>query len=195
MYILINFGKISRFNYHIELFNIFELMINNAVFSLLSEGKANHVRISEVQFEQLNRILTASSATQRTEWIHEAFNQLQKSLQMEQPLMDYINLYKGELIQRVNNAATIGSFEMLIIREIKGHEKSIVFKLNENDRMSAIQMRSFLDHILQSDNTEEKVQLIRTHFVSLHDYLDLFQAGCLFNGDYEALLIHLKTLN
>lgn len=39
MYVLANFGRICHFNYRIELFNIFELMINNAVFSLLSGAK------------------------------------------------------------------------------------------------------------------------------------------------------------
>ncbi|MEC0698030.1 DUF6179 domain-containing protein [Bacillus haynesii] len=58
MYVLTNFGRICRFNYRIELFNIFELMINNAVFSLLSGGEANQVRISEVQYDRLSRLLS-----------------------------------------------------------------------------------------------------------------------------------------
>ncbi|WP_339184902.1 DUF6179 domain-containing protein [Oceanobacillus sp. FSL W7-1293] len=187
MYVLINYGKISRFQYQIELFNIFELMINNAVFSLLSGGKPDNVRLSKVQFEQLNRKLINSPAEQRTKLIHEAVNQLQKSLHTEQALTDYINLYRDELMQRVNHAAKIGSFEKLIIREIKETEKTMEFKLNENDRMSDMDLRSLVDRILEIDNTEEKVQLIRNNFVSLHDYLDLLQAECLFNGDYEAL--------
>ncbi|MCY8281490.1 DUF6179 domain-containing protein, partial [Bacillus inaquosorum] len=54
MYVLTNFGRICRFNYRIELFNIFELMINNAVFSLISGSGANQVRISEVQYDRLS---------------------------------------------------------------------------------------------------------------------------------------------
>ncbi|GGP15921.1 DUF6179 domain-containing protein [Oceanobacillus neutriphilus] len=187
MFVLINFGKISRFNYQIELFNMFELMINNAVFSLLSGGKPDNVRISGIQFEQLNRMLTAAPADQRTKLIHQALDQLQKTLQTNQALIDYIDLYRGEFVQRVNNAAKIGSFETLIIREIKEHEKTMVFKLDENDRKSDIQMRSLVDRILEISNSEEKALFIRRHFVSLHDYLDLLHAGCLFNGDYEAL--------
>ncbi|WP_339282281.1 DUF6179 domain-containing protein [Oceanobacillus sp. FSL K6-3682] len=187
MFVLINLGKISRFNYQIELFNMFELMINNAVFSLLSGGKPDNVRISGIQFEQLNRMLTAAPADQRTKLIHQALDQLQKILQTNQALIDYIDLYRGEFVQRVNSAAKIGSFETLIIREIKEHEKTMVFKLDENDRMSDIQMRSLVDRILEISNSEEKALLIRRHFVSLHDYLDLLHAGCLFNGDYEAL--------
>ncbi|MBY7141967.1 hypothetical protein KFZ56_02465 [Virgibacillus sp. NKC19-3] len=187
MYMLTNFGNINRINYQIELFNIFELMINNAVFSLLSGGEATDVRISEIQFEQINQMLTASPANQRTKLIHEAVDQLQEDLQTDQALTDYINLYRDELVQRVSNAAEVGSFEKLIIREVNEREKSMVFKVNENDRMSDLQMRNFVDRILESDSTEEKVQLIRRHVVSLHDYLDLLNAECLFNGEYEAL--------
>lgn len=187
MYILINFGKINRFNYQIELFNIFELMINNAVFSLMSGGKATHVRISEIQFERLKQMLADSPADQRAKSVHESISQLQESLQTGQALTDYINLYRDTLVQRVNNAAEIGSFEKLIIREVKEHEKTMVFKVNENDRMSDIKMRNLVDRVLESNDTEEKVQLIREHVVSLHDYLDLLHAGCLFNKEYDAL--------
>ncbi|MFJ6208888.1 hypothetical protein [Lysinibacillus sp. NPDC092081] len=35
--------------------------------------------------------------------------------------------------------------------------------------------------------TQKKVQLIREHFLSLHDYLDLLNSGCLFDAEYDAL--------
>ncbi|MMZ57368.1 hypothetical protein D1872_192990 [compost metagenome] len=187
MYVLTNFGKICRFNYRIELFNIFELMVNNAVFSLLSGEKANQVRISEIQYNQLNRMLISCYADQRAKLIHEAIDRLQKELQADQALTRYIDLYRGELIQRVNNAAEIGSFEILIIREIEEREKPMALMLNENDRMSDIQMRKLVDRIMESDNTAKKVQLIRGHFVSLHDYLDLLNSECLFDDEYDAL--------
>ncbi|MBO1580925.1 DUF6179 domain-containing protein [Bacillus sp. XF8] len=187
MYILTNFGKICRFNYRIELFNIFELMVNNAVFSLLCGEKAKRVRISEIQHNQLNQMLIACNADQRAKLIHKAVDRLQEEFQTDQALTYYIDLYRDELIQRVNNAAEIGSFEMLIIREIDEHKKPMVLTLNENDRMNDIQMRDLVNRIMENDNTEEKVQLIRGHFVSLHDYLDLLNSGCLFGDEYTAL--------
>lgn len=187
MYVLTNFGKIYHFNYHVELFNIFELMVNNAVFSLLAGKKASQVRISETQYKQLNRMLIACCADQRSKLIHESIDQLQKELQTDQALTHYIDLYRNELVQRVNNAAKIGSFEIMIIREIEEHKKPMVLMLNENNRMSDIQMRNLVDRITGSDNTEKKVQLIRRYFVSLHDYLDLLNLGCLFADEYDAL--------
>ncbi|NRG33448.1 DUF6179 domain-containing protein [Niallia circulans] len=194
MYVLTNFGKICRFNYRIELFNIFELLVNNAVFSLLSGGKATNVKISEVQFGQLSRMLIACHTNQRTKLIHEAVDQLQEALQTDQALTRYINLYRDELIQRVNNAAEVGSFETLIIREVEEPEKTMVLMLRENDRMSDIQMRNLVDRIMESANTEKKVQLIRRHFVSLHDYLDLLNSGCLYYGEYDALFDSFEDL-
>ncbi|WP_277679339.1 DUF6179 domain-containing protein [Gracilibacillus dipsosauri] len=187
MYVLKNFGKKHRFNYQIELFNIFELIINNAVFSLLAGGKANEVRISDFQYEQLNRMFTTCDADQRIRLIHEAFSRLQEELQTDQALNHYIDLYRDELIQRVNNATEIGNFEMLIIREEEEREKPMVLMLNENDRMSDMKMRELVDQIMESDNLEEKVRIIRDHFVSLHDYLDLLNSGSLFGDEYDAL--------
>lgn len=187
IYVLTNFGKICRFNYRIELFNMFELMVNNAVFSILSGGNANNVKISEIQYDQLNRMLIACHVNQRIKLIHKAVDKLQEALQTDQALTSYINLYRDELIQRVNNAAENGSFEMLIIREVEEREKTMVFMLNENDRMSDIQLRNLVDRIMESDQTEKKVQLIRGHFVSLNDYLDLLNSGCLFDDEYDAL--------
>ncbi|GAB2548019.1 DUF6179 domain-containing protein [Gracilibacillus alcaliphilus] len=187
MYVLTNFGKINRCNYQIDLFNIFELMLNNTVFSILSGKTANNVRISDIQFKHLNRKLMACSADQRTKWVDKAIDQLQESLQTEQALTSYIDLYRPELIERVNNTAKIGSFETLIIRDIQANEQTLEFKLHENDRMSDLQMRKLVDRLLESDDIEEKIQLLKKSVDSLPDYLDLLHTGCLFGSEYHAL--------
>ncbi|MFB1052000.1 DUF6179 domain-containing protein [Paraliobacillus sp. JSM ZJ581] len=187
MYILKNFGKKSRFNYTIELFNIFELMVNNAIFSLLSGGRADQVRISSVQYDQLNQMLISCNDDERTKLIQEAFNRLQEELETDEELTSYIDLYRKELVQRVNTSAEIGNYEKLIIKEEEEREKPIVLMLNENDRMNDIKMRELVDRIMESDNKKEKVRIIRENFVSLHDYLDLLNSECLFGNEYDAL--------
>lgn len=123
----------------------------------------------------------------RANLINEAFDRLQRDLKMDQTITDYINLYRNEFIQRVNNAAEIDGFKMLIIREIEEREKPIALMLNENDRMSDIEMRKLVDCIMERKNTAEKISLIHDPFVSLHDYLDLLNSGCLFDNEYDAL--------
>ncbi|XBO87302.1 hypothetical protein AAGG52_11445 [Bacillus licheniformis] len=53
--------------------------------------------------------------------------------------------------------------------------------------MSDIELRKLVDCIMERKNTAEKISLIRDHFVSLHDYLDLLNSGCLFDDEYNAL--------
>ncbi|WP_268438769.1 DUF6179 domain-containing protein, partial [Bacillus inaquosorum] len=118
----------------------------------------------------MSRLLSDCHADKRANLINEAFDQLQRDLKTDQTLTSYINLYREEFIQRVNNAAEIDSFKMLIIREIEENEKPMVLMLNENDRMSDIEIRKLVDCIMGSESIAEKISLIRDHFVSLHDY-------------------------
>ncbi len=194
IYILTNFGKINRCHYQIELFNLFELVVNNAVFSLLSGGKANSVKITEGQFNQLNQMLMECRPSQRHALLHEATDQLQKTLQTDQELTHYLNKYRDELVQRVNNAVEIGSFDRLIIREIDQSEKNISLILHANDRMSDQQMRQLVDQVMEMDQTEEKVQRIRERVFSLYDYLDILDAHCLFDEEYAVFFDALENI-
>lgn len=87
--LLTNYGKVCRFDYRIELFNIFELVLNNAVFSILSGGNANQVRISAYQYNQLNRMFTWLNASQIASAIQKAMDRLQQKT--DPPLTDYMN--------------------------------------------------------------------------------------------------------
>ncbi|QTD40367.1 DUF6179 domain-containing protein [Sporosarcina sp. Te-1] len=187
LYVLKNFGKKMRFNYSIELFNIFELILNNAVFSVLSGGRANQIRISDVQYNELDQLFMSCDADKRSKLVHEAFDRIQVELEIDQELIAYINLYRDELVQRVNISAEIGSFDKLIIKEEKEHEKSIVLLLHENDRMNDMKMRELIDRIMKSDTNSDKVRLIRENVVSLHDYLDLLNSECLYGDEYDVL--------
>lgn len=194
MFILTNFGKIHGLDYRIELFNIFALMVNNAFFSLLSGGDPRNVRISENQYDWLNRMLTACHADQRAAVIHEGMDRLQEVLGTDQALTCYMNLYRDELLQRVNHTAANGGLEMLIIREAEEREKPMTLMLHENERMSDVQMRKLIEKIMESDDAERKVRLIRDHVASLSDYLDLLDAGCLFGNEYEALFADFEDI-
>lgn len=84
--LLSDYGKVCRFDYRIELFNMFGLMVNNAVFSVLSEGDANQVQISAHQFNQLKRLFTHLNASEIRSSIHEAMDRLQRDLKTAPPL-------------------------------------------------------------------------------------------------------------
>ncbi len=185
--LLANYGKVCRFDYRIELFNIFELVLNQAVFSMLSGGEANQIGISAYQYNQLNRMFTRLNASQIASAIHKAMDRLQHDLKTDPPLTDYMNQCRNQLIQRVINAANHSSLETVIIMEKEEKPKSSVLLLNEVNRMSDVRFRRLAEQMMQCGTKEEKVQLIAAHFSSLHDYLDLLDSDCLYGDEYEAL--------
>jgi Family of unknown function (DUF6179) len=162
-------------------------VLNNAVFSILSGGDANQVRISAYQYNQLNRMFTRLNASQIASAIHKAMDRLQHDLKTDPPLTDYMNQCRNNLIQRVINAANHSSLETVIIMEKEEKPKSFVLLLNEVDPMSDVHLRRLVEEIMQCETKEEKVQLIIANFSSLHDYLDLLDSDCLYGDEYEAL--------
>ncbi|ALS28108.1 hypothetical protein IJ21_27120 [Paenibacillus sp. 32O-W] len=186
--LLKNFGSVCRFDYRIELFNIFELVFHHALFSILSGGGANQVRISSYQFEQLKRMFACADASAIDTMIHEAMHRLQHSLQISDPKsIDYMNQLKTDLVRRIVNAAEHHNLHAVIVTDREEKIKPVVLSFNAEDRMSDVRLRRLLDEIVRSETKEEKVRLIRSNFFSLHDYLDMLESDCLYGDEYEAL--------
>ncbi|MFC4546456.1 DUF6179 domain-containing protein [Paenactinomyces guangxiensis] len=185
---LVNFGRICGFDYRIELFNIFQLMLNNAVFSVLSGGKANQVHVSTCQYKRLERLFTHLDASRIRFAVHKAVDHLLDDLNIRNIQMaGYINQCTNDLIQRVINAARHNSLQTVIITEKEEKPKSIVVSFKEADRMSDSRFRLLVEKIRECQETEDKIQLIRANFHSLQDYIDMLNADCLFAGEYTAL--------
>lgn len=185
--LLSDYGKVCRFDYRIELFNLFGLMLNNAVFSVMSGGEANQVTISTHQFNRLKGLFTRMKASEIRSSIHKAIDRLQSDLKTDPELTAYMNQCRDDLIQWVINAAANNSLETVIITEKEERTKSILLLLNEAERMSDVRLRLLVEEIMGCEKKEEKVQLIQAHFSSLHDYLDLLDSHSLFGDEYKAL--------
>lgn len=186
--LLENFGGVCKFDYRIELFNIFELAFHHALFSVLSGGDARQIRISPYQFEQLERMFSNADAAGIGTMIHRAMNRLREELPIEDPgTTDYMKRCCGDLVRRIVNAAEHRRLQAVIITDKEEGIKPVVISLKTGDRMSDVRLRRLLDDIMQSITKEEKVRIIQSHFYSLHDYLDLLESDCLYGDEYEAL--------
>ncbi|MFC4597814.1 DUF6179 domain-containing protein [Cohnella hongkongensis] len=185
--LLVHYGRECRFNYRIELFNIYELVLNNAIFSILSGGDADEIRISEGQYKRLEQQLSSLAEPQIRSVISDAMGRLQQELPMDSQLKEYMDGYEEALARRVANAAKHNSLRTVIITEREKEVKSIVILFNEKDRMSDVQLRRLLHEILACERKEDKVKLILSSFHSFHDYLDMLESDCLYGDEYDAL--------
>lgn len=193
--LLVHFGQVCRFDYRIELFNIFELVLNNAVFSILSGGDAHKIYISPGQFEALTRRFALASAAQIQTLLHEAADELLSRLNInDTQLSDYMHQCMRHLAQRAVNAARHHRLETVIIKEMKKKQKSYAISLDNGDQMTDSRFRLLVDRITACEKTEEKVDLIQKNVHSLTDYVDVLNAGCLFGNEFHTLFRSLSHI-
>lgn len=185
--LLVHYGRECRFNYQIELFNIYELVLNNALFAILSGGEVGEIILSKPQYKSLEQQLLKLTEPQIRSVLAEAMNRLQNELPIAPELKAYMDGHLEEFAQRVANAARHNNLQSIIITEKAEGVKSIVILFNEEDRMSDVQLRKRLHEIQACEQKQDKVMLILANFHSFHDYLDLLESDCLYEDEYDAL--------
>lgn len=185
--LLVCYGRENRVNYRIELFNIFELVRNNAVFSLLAGGEPNGLRISEVQFNSLEQQFTGLAKRQLKVIISEATERLLERLPLSPAVKKYILQGVDDLSQRLVNGTKHHSLHKVVLTERAVAAKSLSVMFNEENRMSDVQLRRLLDELASCGNAEDKVRLMAARVQSLHDYLDLLESGCFYGEEYGEL--------
>ncbi|MBN2983732.1 DUF6179 domain-containing protein [Cohnella algarum] len=185
--LLSNYGRVCRFDYRIELFNIFELVLGNAIFSVLAGGRAGEIRISENQFERLERPFGNAAESQIRAVFTGAMARLRDQLPIHAQLQAYMEVCSESLVQRTANAAKHGSLRTVAITWRATEAKPIVLSFDAKDRMSDVRLRKLLHELTRVETKEEKVGLIMSSFHSFYDYLDLLEADCLYGDEYDAL--------
>lgn len=186
--LLINFGRMIRMDYRIELINIFELVFNNSVFSVLSGNTGNELLVSEYHFNFLNMKLKTLSPVRINMAIGKAIARIIGNLHIEDAkLLEYINRYKALFVRRVVNAVKNDSLESIIIigREEKIKSSTLVFK--EGERMDNESFMALIDEIMALESTADRVRLIKSSNSSLYDFVDILNSDCLFGDEFAAL--------
>lgn len=193
--ILANCGRIYRINYKKSPINIFELLINNSIFSKLLGNEATKVIISKFESQLLQRRLEKLNTSEINILIDIMRKEIIKDLSFEKPsLIDYIQQYLPILTTRILHTVKNDGLQNLILSDPpkNSHDEKIVFV--STDKMRDDSFRFLIQKILTCKNSNEKVELIRSKIFSWVDFTDLLTADCLFDNDFTALYNKLSDL-
>lgn len=193
--ILSGFGKMIRMDYKIELINIFELVFNNAVFSVLSGSTANELMISKYQFDLLNEKLKSLSPAEISLTIGRAIERVINILNIHEPdIVDYIHRYKTIFAERVIHAAKNDSLSSIIITEKEEKIKENILLLEDGEGMRDDDFKSVVKKLMKLTRTADKINLIKSSISSLQDFIDILNADCLFRNEFETLFTALGDI-
>ncbi|KUG04093.1 hypothetical protein ASZ90_018500 [hydrocarbon metagenome] len=185
--LLCDYGRVYRIDYKEALINIFEIVLTNSIFSVLSGNKAREIMISKIQFDYLQEKLQGLDQTQCLAHVNEAVEHIISELAIVKPeLREYIRKLKGVLMPRFLCARENGSLTNVIILDLDDNHQADIF-FDEGNRLDDDTFRSLVDEIMDQAKTAEKVDLISSRIQSLADFIDVLEAECLYGDEFTAL--------
>lgn len=185
--LLHNYSRVYRINVQESLINIMEIVLSNAIFSVLSGNSGNQLDISPEQFALLQQRIEKVHRSQLNTLFTEAIEALISDLQIESPaLKDYIRNYKTVLLPRFLNALEYNSLSNIIIVNAQVTQSIDIF-FDEGNSLDDEHFREIAENIRDCDLAEDKAALIRSEIHSLGDFIDILEAECLFAEEFQVL--------
>lgn len=189
--ILKSFGKMCRLNHKIELINIFELLINNSIFSVLAGNKAHQLNITKNQYNIINQKLKLIDLDAI---INKALETVIEELKINDPLLiEYIEDYKELFIKRIRNALENDCLNSLIVVEDE-ESKKYTFAFDEGKRMSEKDFKLTVNKIVRLSEIKNKIEVLNSNVQSLQDFIDVLNSDCFFGEEFEDIFNTLSDI-
>lgn len=181
--ILVGYEKMCRLSHNIELINIFEILINNSIFSVLCGNEARQLNITKYQFNKINEKL--KGLTNIDKLIDEAANIVAHQLKINNKLLiEYINNYKKLFEKRLIGVLENHRLDTFIVVENE-EEVKYTFAFDEGKSMSEGEFNSMVKRIMRVPKIEDKIEIINSNVHSLQDFIDVFNSDCFFGEEFE----------
>jgi hypothetical protein len=183
-----NYGRIYSIDYAVTLINIFEIVLYNSAFSVISGDDAEKLTISAAQYVFLNSRFTGLNINETGILIDEAFDKVINDLNIRRrEMIEYIYLSKTALVQRIMNAVINNNLQNLIVTEENDKPSCSGFSFTDGERMDDNSFRNLTGKIMKSINTSDKIKIIKDNVHSLQDLIDIFNGDCLFEDEFIEL--------
>jgi hypothetical protein len=181
------YGRVYRINYSEALINVFEIVLNNAIYSVLSGNSEVKLRISQEQFEHLQQKFMGLDHSHTIALIEDAIEILIKQLGIDQPRpQDYIRKFKSVFLSRFINGLTYNCLENVILID-KEQTQNFDIVFDEGNRLDDESFRLVVDDIMDCTFTKRKTDIVRSSIHSLGDFIDILEADCFFGDEFYDL--------
>lgn len=188
------YGRMIQMDYTIELINIFELVVNNAVFSEMVGNDVTKLLLSNAQADVLNHKLLELSSEEIKLYVEKAFKNLVRILKIIEPnLLDYLQKYSFIFLQRIINAVKHNSLSSIIITQTEDRKQAAPFIFKEGEQLSTAAFNLLIKNVMKLTEPMDKVNLINNSIHSLHDFIDILNADYLFGDEYRMLFHSLSN--
>ncbi len=186
--LFINYGRLYRIDFQKSPINIFEVIINNVVFSVVAGNHGSQLDISLSEAEFLRSWFGKQKPTEMSLRVDEAFAKITADLQITgTKLRNYLGCYKRLFYPRLLNAIKNDSLLNMIVTETDEEPETGSIAFQTGIKMDELSFDMLIEHIMAMSDIREKIDLIVSNVHSIEDFMDLFQADCLYGDEFMQL--------
>lgn len=183
-----DFSRICSTDYRKTLTNIFEIVMNNAVFSVLAGNEPGSITLTEDQSRPLQTRIMSCAPGQIPMLVEEAVARLVRGMGIrEERILEYVHRYEGLLAERIQAVMRSGSLGGMIMagEDRETHMDGMLFQ--DGERMDNTRFGSVMRGIARCSGTQGKIRIILSSIRSSQDFIDILEGDCLFGREFTLL--------
>ncbi|MDP4176971.1 MAG: DUF6179 domain-containing protein [Bacillota bacterium] len=174
--------------------NIFEIVLTNNIFSVLSGNEPSIIILSKLQGTMIINNLKSMDSIEINMLISEAAKKIIKYFNEENTtLSEYIKNYINILVSRISTAAKNNNLSNIVITSSKDDPQTEGTTFYNVPKMKDEDFRTMIQELMECENIEGKITIINENIKSLEDFIDMLKSNCLFNEEMKTIFSTLSV--
>lgn len=192
--ILEQYGKMYKINYRDLLINVFELTINNAVFSLIINGNYNTLEINEDEFIHLEKNIKNLN-NDISKLINLCVDKIINDFNIvDEDEVNYLEKYKKVIINSTISGIKNNNLKNMLVISKKEESTKNRFIIEYENNLEDDEFKNIIEDIIEEENIFTKINIIKSKINSIKDFIDMLNSDCLFKEEYTELFKSLTDI-
>ena len=176
------------------LFNIYELVLTNAIGSLLLGKDKINLHLKDYDRQQLQNELSDLSKIELDDWVDQAVSKLCRILMIENAELEkHLKRSTLNLKSRLKNALEIKELKHLFLSTQEEPSHSAI-QFQDESKLDHEDFRALADSIRECRLVSDKITIIEQQPLSMTDLIDLLEGDCFFEKEYITVFQSLKEI-
>lgn len=190
--LLERYGDIYNIDYRNSPINVFEIVINNSIFSILLGYSSNIIIHPEYRKHELLNILCNMDVVEIDDYINITFYKLIEEKEIKDVnQIKYLNEYRHTFNIRLLNAIKNKELNYLFITNQKN---SHIVEFNKLEKLDDKSFRYIINRLKKAKGMYEKISIIKKYINSIEDIIDIFKSGYIIDNEFEEMFKNLSSL-
>lgn len=174
------------------LINIFELIFINSIGKIICGKSLNNLNINESDRKNIYNKLKKFSYDDLEAYFVKCSETCIDMLNIQnKELKKYMNMAATDSVKHIYNCIKLNKLEKVFISFIDDSENQFIEYIDK-PKLSNSKFKRITERIRDSVRTDNKIEIIKDNIESLRDIVDMLEADCLFEVEYDE---YFKTLS